>query len=35
MKYRCARISPSGNSESVEAQARQLTKTGCKKVFRV
>jgi DNA invertase Pin-like site-specific DNA recombinase len=34
MKYGYARISPGGKSESVEAQARQLTKAGCKKVFR-
>jgi DNA invertase Pin-like site-specific DNA recombinase len=29
-----ARVSPGGKSESVDAQARQLTKAGCKKVFR-
>ncbi|HEY3616386.1 MAG TPA: recombinase family protein [Candidatus Sulfotelmatobacter sp.] len=34
MKYGYARASPGGKSESVEAQARQLTKAGCKKVFR-
>src|ERR1700751_2772364 len=34
MKYGYARVSPGGNGESVEAQARQLTKAGCKKVFR-
>jgi DNA invertase Pin-like site-specific DNA recombinase len=34
MKYGYARGSPGGKSESVEAQARQLTKAGCKKVFR-
>ena len=34
MKYGYARVSPGGKSESVEAQARQLTKAGCKKVFR-
>jgi DNA invertase Pin-like site-specific DNA recombinase len=34
MKYGYARVSPSGKSESVDAQARQLTKAGCKKVFR-
>jgi DNA invertase Pin-like site-specific DNA recombinase len=34
MKYVYARVSPGGKSESVEAQARQLTKAGCKKVFR-
>src|ERR1700744_603531 len=28
------RVSPGGKSESVDAQARQLTKAGCKKVFR-
>ena len=27
-------MSPGGKSESVDAQARQLTKAGCKKVFR-
>jgi DNA invertase Pin-like site-specific DNA recombinase len=27
-------VSPGGKSESVEAQARQLRKVGCKKVFR-
>jgi DNA invertase Pin-like site-specific DNA recombinase len=32
MKYGYARVSPGG--KSVEAQARQLTKAGCKKVFR-
>jgi DNA invertase Pin-like site-specific DNA recombinase len=34
MKYGYARVSPGGKSESLEAQARQLTKAGCKKVFR-
>src|ERR1700752_4701954 len=34
MKYGYARVSPGGESESVDAQARQLTKAGCKKVFR-
>src|SRR5271169_6218997 len=34
MKYGYARVSPGGKSESVDAQARQLTKDGCKKVFR-
>jgi DNA invertase Pin-like site-specific DNA recombinase len=34
MKYGYARVSPGGKSESVEVQARQLTKAGCKKVFR-
>ena len=34
MKYGYARVSPGGKSESVEAQARQLSKAGCKKVFR-
>jgi DNA invertase Pin-like site-specific DNA recombinase len=34
MKYGYARVSPGGKSESVEAQARQLAKAGCKKVFR-
>jgi DNA invertase Pin-like site-specific DNA recombinase len=34
MKYGSARVSPGGKSESVEAQTRQLTKAGCKKVFR-
>jgi DNA invertase Pin-like site-specific DNA recombinase len=34
MKYGYARVSPGGRSESVEAQARQLTRAGCKKVFR-
>ncbi|MGB6239310.1 MAG: hypothetical protein WBG16_18410 [Bradyrhizobium sp.] len=29
-----ARVSPGGKSESVDAQARQLAKAGCKKVFR-
>ena len=32
MKYGYARISTDG--QSVEAQVRQLTKAGCKKVFR-
>ena len=35
MKYGYARVSPGGKSESVDAQARQLTKAGCNKVFRV
>ncbi len=34
MKYGYARVSPGGKNESVNAQARQLTKAGCKKVFR-
>jgi DNA invertase Pin-like site-specific DNA recombinase len=34
MKYGYARVSPGGKSESVEAQARQLTRAGCRKVFR-
>jgi DNA invertase Pin-like site-specific DNA recombinase len=34
MKYGYARVSPGGKSESVDAQARQLTKAGCKKVVR-
>jgi len=34
MKFGYARVSPGGKSESVDAQARQLTKAGCKKVFR-
>jgi len=34
MKCGYARVSPGGKSESVDAQARQLTKAGCKKVFR-
>lgn len=34
MKYGYARVSPGGTSDSVDAQVRQLTKAGCKKVFR-
>ena len=34
MKYGYARVSPGGKSESVDAQAGQLTKVGCRKVFR-
>ena len=34
MKYGYARVSPGGKSESVDAQARQLAKAGCRKVFR-
>ena len=34
MKYGYARVSPGGKSESVDAQALQLTKAGCRKVFR-
>jgi hypothetical protein len=34
MKYGYARVSPGGKSESVDAQVRQLTKAGCRKVFR-
>ena len=34
MKYGYARVSPGGKSESVDAQNRQLTKAGCRKVFR-
>ena len=34
MKYGYARVSPGGKSESVEAQARQLSKAGCNKIFR-
>ncbi len=33
MKYGYARVSPGGKSESVDAQTRQLTKAGCRKVF--
>ena len=31
MKYSYATVSPGGKSEGVDAQARQLTKAGCKK----
>ena len=34
MKYGYARVSPGGTSGSVDAQAQQLAKAGCKKVFR-
>jgi DNA invertase Pin-like site-specific DNA recombinase len=34
MKYGYARVSSGGKSESVDAQGRQLTKAGCRKVFR-
>jgi DNA invertase Pin-like site-specific DNA recombinase len=34
MKYSYARALPGGKSESVDAQARQLTRAGCRKVFR-
>ena len=34
IKYGYARVSPGGKSESVDARVRQLTKAGCKKVFR-
>src|ERR1700746_3163056 len=34
MKYGYARVSPGGKSESVDAQTRQLSKAGCRKVFR-
>ena len=34
MRYGYARVSPGGKSESVDAQARQLAKAGCRKVFR-
>jgi DNA invertase Pin-like site-specific DNA recombinase len=34
MKYGYARVSPGGKSESVDAQAKQLTKAGCTKVVR-
>jgi len=34
MKYGYARVSPGGKSESVDAQARQLAKAGCRKIFR-
>jgi DNA invertase Pin-like site-specific DNA recombinase len=34
MKYGYASVSPGGKSESVDAQAKQLTKAGCTKVFR-
>src|ERR1700731_3850886 len=34
MKYGYARVSPGGKSESVDAQTRQLTKAGGRKVFR-
>ncbi len=33
MKYGYARVSPGGKSESVDAQARLLTKAGCRKAF--
>src|SRR6267378_3717672 len=33
MKYGYARVSPGGKSDSVDAQTRQLTKAGCRKVF--
>ena len=33
-EIRLCAVSPGGKSESVDAQARQLTKAGCKKVFR-
>src|SRR6267154_2738295 len=33
-EYGYARVSPGGKSESVDAQTRQLTKAGCRKVFR-
>jgi hypothetical protein len=35
MKYGYARVLPGGKNERVEAQVRQLTKAGCKKVFRM
>jgi DNA invertase Pin-like site-specific DNA recombinase len=34
MIYGYARVSPGGKSDSVRAQARQLTEAGCNKVFR-
>jgi DNA invertase Pin-like site-specific DNA recombinase len=34
MKYGYARVSPGGKSESVDAQAKQLTKAGCRTMFR-
>jgi DNA invertase Pin-like site-specific DNA recombinase len=34
MKYGYARVSPGGKSESIDAQTRQLTNAGCRKVFR-
>jgi DNA invertase Pin-like site-specific DNA recombinase len=34
MKYGYARVSSGGKRESVDAQARRLTKAGCRKVFR-
>ena len=34
MKYGYARVSPGRTSGSVDAQAQQLAKAGCKKVFR-
>jgi len=34
MKYGYPRGSPGGKSESVDAQARRVTKAGCRKVFR-
>jgi DNA invertase Pin-like site-specific DNA recombinase len=34
MIYGYARVSPGGKSDSVQAQARLLTKAGCKRVFR-
>ena len=33
-EIRLCAVSPDGKSESVDAQVRQLTKAGCKKVFR-
>jgi DNA invertase Pin-like site-specific DNA recombinase len=34
MKWGYARVSPGGKSESVDAQAKQLSKAGCSKIFR-
>jgi DNA invertase Pin-like site-specific DNA recombinase len=34
MKHGYARVSPGGECESADAQARQLAKAGCPKVFR-
>jgi DNA invertase Pin-like site-specific DNA recombinase len=33
-EIRLCKVSPGGKSESVDAQTRQLTKAGCRKVFR-
>jgi DNA invertase Pin-like site-specific DNA recombinase len=34
VKYSYARVSPGGKSKSVDAQARQLAKAGCRRIFR-